>query len=266
MAYKILLPTDFSDSSLNAIDFAIAHYGLVDVEYHIINIEDEYRTGATLMVDISHILKDNSIGELKKIESKLIVKYPGIYVNTIFRFGVFNYTLKKASNEYHIDLIVMATNGASGFRKSLIGSTTANLIDDAPVDLFIIPSDSNPDKLTNIRLAVEHSENDVHIFNKNVEALVNKTKATVSAFTLLNGEQNDFGVFVNNHEVELIKESVLGIDVIDGILNFIELHATDLLVLKHKKHSFFDKLINRSVSRELSMLVELPVLVLKKEE
>lgn len=124
---KIIAPVDFSNTSTNALSFAIelskrANAGLVIV--HIVQEDEDEKEGEN---------------KLKALESEIKKGNSGIQCNSILEKGKFVPTLKSIIDAQHPDLLVMGTKGASGLKRILIGSNTVNVIANTLVPVLVIP-------------------------------------------------------------------------------------------------------------------------------
>ena len=135
---KILVPVDLSETSLNALDTAVALAKKNDAEIELLNvIENQYNiiddgfssTGyLTNSADILTALA-GAIQHSQEIKPKLLQQE-----------GNVSDTIIKTSLHHQSDLIVMGTHGASGYRDGFIGSNTYNVIKNACCPVLTIPA------------------------------------------------------------------------------------------------------------------------------
>ena len=145
---RILLPTDFSENSQNAITYALALFKNQECQFHILNIQ---KLSEYMMDDVmastqgesayNSIIKDNNV-KLKALVKKLrkTYKLQPFTFNTLFDFDDFVPAINQAVESHNIDLIIMGTNGASGGEELLFGTHTVHAIQIAKCPLLAIPS------------------------------------------------------------------------------------------------------------------------------
>jgi nucleotide-binding universal stress UspA family protein len=140
---KILLPTDGSDYSFEALryvssfasEFNITVYIMTVIEIHH-SIYDVYADEITLDLQESKIAKlvtkrlEETEVKAKELGIKEIVK--------ITRFGSPYQEILNVANEKNVDLIVMGTHGRSGISHFLIGSVTEKVIRTAPCPVLVV--------------------------------------------------------------------------------------------------------------------------------
>ena len=129
---RILLPTDFSENSQNAITYALALFKNQECQFHILNIQ---KLSEYMMDDVmastqgesayNSIIKDNNV-KLKALVKKLrkTYKLQPFTFNTLFDFDDFVPAINQAVESHNIDLIIMGTNGATGASEVVFGSNT----------------------------------------------------------------------------------------------------------------------------------------------
>ncbi len=137
---KILVPIDFSDNSLNALDFGIHIANKLKADLKILHVKTkkiEYRYSKK---DPELILSDN-VGEwLNEIVEKNKSKYlvPGGSFDYKVREGN---VIKEVTNQAKYDdatLIVVGTHGASGFEDKWIGSNAYRLVHSSDVPVLTV--------------------------------------------------------------------------------------------------------------------------------
>ncbi len=143
---KILLLTDFSDNSLNAIEYATQLFKNEKCTFHIMHV---HKIGGYTSSDLMYSNKDSVYDTFtKEPKNKLEALITSIQEkennkNHIFEahidFDVFIDAIKQVIKAQEIDYVVMGTNGISGAREKLLGSNTKNVIKHIDCKTLIIP-------------------------------------------------------------------------------------------------------------------------------
>ncbi|MGA1864155.1 MAG: universal stress protein [bacterium] len=140
---KILLPTDGSDYSFEALryvssfarQFNITVYIMTVIEIHH-SIYDVYADEITLDLQESKIA---TLVNKRLDETELKAKDLGINeIVKITKFGSPYQEIVNVANEKAVDLIVMGTHGRSGIAHFLIGSVTEKVIRTAPCPVLVV--------------------------------------------------------------------------------------------------------------------------------
>ena len=124
----VLVPVDFSNTSVNALFFAAELCKRASAALIIVNVlqkEDDEE-------EVKNKLKSVEINLRKFFGSELMCE-------SSFAHGNFITTLKKITAIQQPDLIVMGTKGASGLKKILIGSNAVKVIENINTPVFVIP-------------------------------------------------------------------------------------------------------------------------------
>ncbi|MEP7323164.1 MAG: universal stress protein [Saprospiraceae bacterium] len=151
---RVLVPIDFSEVSLNALESAIAICKIQLSTLTLIHIvENNFMLfsqelsglNGNILSDLMKIAED----QLSKLAKKIRVKHD-IVVNHIVQPGnpadeTCMFAVQKQS-----DLIVIATHGTSGFREFFLGSNAYRVVKNAPCPVLTIPGKSSWTEFRNI--------------------------------------------------------------------------------------------------------------------
>lgn len=144
---NILLPTDFSENSKNAIDYAMHFFKNWECNFFVLNVQkqsdfilDDLMTASSTETVHGAIAKDNK-KELKEFTAvyRKLYKDEQFMFTELFDFDSLGAAVKQAIVKHHIDLIIMGTNGATGAREVLFGSNTLNIIRNISCPVLTIP-------------------------------------------------------------------------------------------------------------------------------
>ncbi len=140
---KILVPCDFSDSAMQAYTFAMNLAERAKAEVFVLKIIDlpfiyETSLGTTPEYSDPGIIKDLELDARDNFE-KMKQQHPRqekISFTTLR--GSVTFAIKQFAEDHHIDLIVMGTRGASGWKEYWIGSNTEKVVRFAPTPVLAI--------------------------------------------------------------------------------------------------------------------------------
>jgi nucleotide-binding universal stress UspA family protein len=158
---NILVPVDFSECSLNALAYALKMVDTTGGEiivlhaYHVpfafpeagsaISSETVEQIEQTVD-DEFYTIKQQFRNEIHKIRE----------FKKVASFGIDAINSELSNQEY--DLIVMGTRGSSGIAEVLIGSVTANVIEEAESPVLCIPENAAYNNVSNIAFACDYEE------------------------------------------------------------------------------------------------------------
>ena len=145
---NILLPTDFSDNSWNAIQYGLQLFKDHKCTFYLLNTytpiiyDVQYFEVAAAQAGLIDAMKETS----KKGLDKLLVKINTEFKNENHTFSTissFNTLVREVEELYQgnaIDFIVMGTQGASGLNEVLFGSNTVHVLKNAKCPVLAIPN------------------------------------------------------------------------------------------------------------------------------
>ena len=130
MTNKIVIPTDFSEASLKALDMAKQAADAFDAELHVMTAVQ-----APIVFQPTMAASYPSIDELRKEAMERLEAYEkehlaswGRTVHKIVFEGRASDEICRYAEEIDATMIVMATHGHSGLAHIVIGSTTENVV------------------------------------------------------------------------------------------------------------------------------------------
>ncbi|MFT5216346.1 MAG: nucleotide-binding universal stress UspA family protein [Glaciecola sp.] len=143
----ILLPTDFSKNSLNAIDFAMKMFKETNCTFYILNIQkaSSFVSDDLMTASPSVNLYQAIINTAKKSLDNLIKSVKSKYKNSrhelipIIDYDNFIDAINQMCEASKIDLIVTGTKVNSGLEKVVFGSNTLRVMQRGIVPVLAIP-------------------------------------------------------------------------------------------------------------------------------
>jgi len=273
----VLLPTDFSKNSLNAIHYAVALLKNEPCKFYFLNVQkaSSFLSDDMMVVSSSatvyKTLVDAAKTSIKNIITKLETKFKneGHQFFSIVDYDNFIDAIQQCVLKYNIDLIVMGTKGASGLQKVLFGSNTVRVINRCTTPLLAIPSGCNYHKLKKIAFTANH-----------IELYTKKTLATLSAMladynaklTILHladanaiaHKRVDNMTFLDTNFPDAAHEyiDVVDKDIVNTISDYMNNQDFDMLTMVKKPHSFLERLLHTYTVEKIAYNFNLPFLVL----
>lgn len=267
----ILVPTDFSDAAKNALDYAINIAKRIKGEILLMNAYSIPRSGSSVMIDVSDVLKQDSIKKLQEEKQRIESSLGNIKLSLVSKNGFMNSSIASAIAENEISFVIMGTTGASGIKETFIGSNTASLIKEINIPLIVVPKDFKGSKIANITLSTDLN----HLKSSNpfkpLKTIMNGDGPHISIINVSEDlRTTDPSKFVNealdlddlffgtDHSFKFVENS----DVEKGILEFTNDNHSDLLVVISRKRNFFETLFHKSISKKLAMHSDTPMMIL----
>lgn len=266
----ILVPVDFSEQSRNAAYHAAEIAKSLNARlllFHAYMMPTPVSEVPYVMVTVDELQKDNE-NLIKKEAAHLNEKY-GMEIEWLVRIGVPSDEIKQVTEERDIHLVVMGMKGVGGIDK-IIGSTTINAIRKLHVPLLVVPQNARFVPLQNILYATDLN---YEINTRLLQPLVELVKKHNAHLHILNIKTPGTNTVTDEKEWEnQMREVFNGLpfefhseensSVESGINSYIENHNCQLLVMIARKHSFFERLFNKSHTRIMAYETHIPLLIL----
>lgn len=268
----ILLPTDFSVNSLNAIYYAIAMFGNDKCRFVLLNA---YRISPIsieeYVSDMPDFAKESEEG-LKKVVKLITKNFPGkkLNVETISKLGYPIEVIKKILKRKSADLTVMGTKGASGLKEVLVGSITSDAVKNLSCPVLAVPEKARYKALKNIALAADLKGFESKILFEPLISIAKKFSSEILIFHIYKKtsltkkeklEKSKLGrlftaIPYSFHEIEET-------NAVRGIENFIKARDIDMVAMVSRKHTLLEKLFSKSATEKLAMHTKIPLLALQ---
>ena len=151
----ILVPMDFSDSSINAVYYAVEMANFFDSEITLLHVLSK-STLSGLFSSESEIviLRDKVRKKLEDFKSEILKKWPNLKVNTLLSEGKPFKVINKVAMDNKCDTIVMGTNGANGIEQ-FTGSTTSRVIKSSTIPVIAVKQKRTEPKFSKIVLPID---------------------------------------------------------------------------------------------------------------
>ena len=144
----ILIPIDFSDTSKNAIRYAVSLFNEIPCHFFLlyVNVEGSdyiektvYSLGTNILVEKEPISIAQKMEDFKKYVQSISLKDKGHQFSTLNEEGYFLATIRKQVQIHNIELIIMGTKGASEIKEFLVGTRAGDVITKIECDVLVVP-------------------------------------------------------------------------------------------------------------------------------
>ena len=140
---KVLVPIDFSDSSKNALRYALDLRKTVNVSISTLHVADPpIKTGTKLIHKMQELAKDEDrliINKKTKIFLAGMGRMSSKINEPIIRYGDVAKQIINVSIQDNFDIVVMGTRGASKLKETFIGSNTYSSLKMSVVPTIVVP-------------------------------------------------------------------------------------------------------------------------------
>ena len=272
---NILLLTDFSINSINAIRYALQLFEDDICNFFLLNTQSPatYISDDLILAGNQSIY--NSIVEKTKHKlAKLIVKLESEFENDKFNYEMLvDYDeLTEAINQIKesksIDLIVMGSNGVTGAKEVVFGSNTINVIRKVIIPTLVVPEGFNYRIPKEILLPLDVKDSLSGAAFKDVIKFTKRFGKKLHVLRILpNNEDSEeaskdektIKSFLADAKLEYHK--IINVPMSYAVDNYIQSHPIDLTTLLVQKENLFERFFLGSPTTQISNNIRVPLLI-----
>jgi nucleotide-binding universal stress UspA family protein len=276
---KIIVPIDFSTNSKNALEYASTLAQATKSTIKLVHVVSPSTYDAVIIGIMAEEVaekKANGIKEIKQIIHNLDSKYKDVIYDYEIYEGETPAEIIHCSVDNKANLIIMGTHGATGLKKLFFGSNTASVIEQSACPVMAIPENYEFKIPAKIVFATNYHASDLFV----IQQLAKIAVVFSSEINVLHIVDDDANL---QDKLEEIKQFLATIspkipyskvcyklfnsqDIPKGIESIVEQEHADIIVLTTQKRNTFEKLINKSITKELSFHSKVPLLAFSMEE
>lgn len=274
---KILLPTDFSQNSVNAIDYAIKIYADIPCKFYVLNVfripylanEELMEQNVRQLAVLEEEMYEDSQLEMQRLLSKIPTNENHNF-ELISDYNLFNLAVHQVVEQKDIDLIIMGTKGATGAKEVFMGSNTSDVIMRSACHVMAIPENHSykpPNEIlfpTNFQIPYDYHD---------LEPLIHLAKMNAAKIRIVHfSDQPDLD------ELQLENKRILSSffenlphkyytltsnDFEEGINCFVQSRGNiDMIAIIGRHYGFFQRLFFKPKVKALSFHTRVPLFVI----
>ncbi|SHI95400.1 Nucleotide-binding universal stress protein, UspA family [Mesonia phycicola] len=267
---NILMPTDFSENSWNAISYALSFFQNVYTNFYFLNIETNdweetdvkvAQSTATNTQQSFQVLLTRLAKEKKNNKHQFF---------TATESGNFIEAIREQVTNKEVDFIVMGTQGASGYKEATVGSHSTDVITRVKCPVLVIPEDARytePKRITfptdfniSYKNKVIHTLKQVCHFNESALSVLylSKKEEDLSESQESNKNYLKEQLMELEHSFHFTQNNTLE----EAVQSFVTSHETQMITMMAKNLNFFQHILFHPLAKKISYHKEIPFLVL----
>lgn len=274
---NILIPTDFSKNAWHAISYALLLFKDETCTFYLLHTYTpafyrmDYMLGGPEASALPDTGVDASLAGLERTLADIRKEFPNKRhrFEVLSAFNTLTDEIREQCETKQIDLVVMGTRGAGGAKQLFLGSNTVFAIRKATVPVLAIPetvlfhpprcvlfpsdylSAYKPEELAPLLHMIRmHQARVVLLHVNDGSELTDHQKDHKAHLERLMGDA-DYDV------VEIYEGQMPG-----AVLDYIDEHPIDMLVMMNRKHDFFERILERQNVDRIGFHVRIPFLVM----
>jgi nucleotide-binding universal stress UspA family protein len=274
---KILLPTDFSETARNALEYALNFFKGETCVFYLLNI---YPTGKYTTGDLWQASEDESVYDSLLLDKKikldvLIDQLEQEYQGKNYSFkGIADYDeLTDAINQVvesnKINFIVMGTEGTKGLKEMVFGTHTQEVIRKVDCPILVVPKGIVFKGFKKILLTLDHDDKFNPSAIEPLVRLIDKHKVSLDILRMKKENANPDDLVKEEKRIERSFKGtnpkihmITEVQTIDAINSLVQIMGIDMNVISAKKELFLDRVLSGSSVSNIINRSRIPLLVL----
>lgn len=270
---KILFPTDFSKVAENAFLHALHYAKAINAEllllhtYELPIVDNQF-----VPQNYKDIFDSLELSQFEKFKDeipklRLIATQNGlehVRMNHLLRDGDLIYNIKEVIKTENIDLVIMGTSGAEGWKETFLGTNTGEVLLNINVPILSIPKETKFAEIKNICLTTRYRSKDREVLRevlKFAKALNAKVKCLYVKTKVSDNTEATFNDWSETFKNDPVTFYVLpNEDVRESITDFLTSQEIDIIVMTTYKRGFFESFFSSSLTEKIINTSQIPVL------
>ncbi|SEL09728.1 universal stress protein [Parapedobacter koreensis] len=272
---NILVPTDFSEYALKSAESALRLAQQSNATVYLFHAYTAFQSGFQSENDNERD-EQRALEEAEHGMASFLKDVSGFFfdvtIKTICQRGNIVGLIRELTKEISVDLIVMSTGGATGLKYQFIGTNTYDVAESLSIPLLAVPIGAEHIDLANIAFFTDYRPEDhqtitslyslfgseqinywvVHIHEKEQQPKDEDFKK-LAAYTM--------ELQANTPIVNIDWKLVHGKENITIVQKVIDTLSGDILAITMAERNLFDRLLDKSLSKEIVMQAKIPVFI-----
>ncbi len=275
---RILVPTDFSENSWNAIKYAFAFFKGETLDFYFLHVgfqgmaedlnEDLYTNGLAFAAAQSK----GALAKLADLKERIELIFPNHKhrLHTHFENSLFVEGIRKASKKWDIDLIVMGTKGASGLKEVTLGSHSGAVITRVKCPTLIVPENASFQNPANIAFPTDFNMPYKNRVLKTLQSFARYHASTIKILRVVRKGGNLEPEQIKNKDY--LSDALQGTphsfhwiqspELEPGLQTFVDSMDINIIAMVGKNLNFFQRLLFKPKVAKISYHTKIPFLVL----
>ena len=278
---KIVVATDFSECSSNAVAFALGMAAQAGADLVLFNSVGIPAGGAEMLVNPLHLLEKIAEDRLSKAKADMeaeLAKRGGPKVNISFshKAGFPSENILQFASSEKADLLIVGTKGIKNGVSWLLGSTSSEVVRRSKVPVLAVPCDASPEPIGKIVLAADLQELSRAALDP-LFALAQMHGSELEVLHVIPPQEHFSPAVFENFKVDFAETCPLDnvsfhlfetdhTTVATAIQDYAGFQEADLVVMTSRPRSLMGRLFHPSASKRVSLETKVPLLVLHEPD
>ncbi|NNE32430.1 MAG: universal stress protein [Winogradskyella sp.] len=272
---NILLLTDFSKTSINAIHYAIRLFKDTSCAFYLLHVKSSasYATDDLMAAGNESIYSSIVKGSKDDLDTIVIdikrkFKKETLVFETLVDYDGFTDSIKQTIEKKAIDLVVMGTNGVTGAKEVVFGSNTTNVIRTINCPILAVPEGFNFRTTNDILFPLDAADSlSGQAFEKAAQFAINFSQK----IHILRINPDSKNPTDEHKDQKHLNAYIKTIDTKYHVVNnvpmnyavdcYLQTHQIDLMLLLVQPEHFLERFFTSSATTKISNTIRVPLLV-----
>lgn len=269
----IIVPTDFSETSVNAAHYAAALAGRLQADIQLLHVLPLPLTIAEVpipldSIEISLEEADKSLHVIKEALEKQ--EQHTINITCKATTNSFQEEMEEANRQTGTFAVVMGTSGAGNAEAFFLGSFSLTAAKYLSLPLIVVPPGYHFKAIEKIGLACDmRNVSDTLPFDS-IRSMIKQFGTRLEVLYVSKSDEKMYPQVLS--ETRFVQNTLAGLrpefrittnsDIKEGLEDFVRQHAIDLLLLIPKERGFTESIFHKSMTKKMALHAEVPVMIL----
>lgn len=274
---RILLPTDFSENSYDAIQYALKTFKGITAKFYLLHTymppvyHAEYLVGSPGLIGLGDVIREAAVENLDKLKKRIEKEYPNNNhtLSCIASLNTLTGEITRMVTDEKLDLIVMGTKGATGAKEILFGTNTVDIIKRAKCPVIAVPPNFEYEVPKEILFPTDYEVDFKTVPLKILKTIAQQHISRIGVLHVSTGYDLTEKQLNNQENLEKELKGIAHLfhnlrnqEIITAINNFQLKHKMNLLVMVQNKHTFIERLFIEPVIKKIGFHITIPFMVL----
>ncbi len=271
---KIIVPLDFSDYSLCALDYAINIANKYEADIQLVHVIDKKTKAYSNLVKQEKEIAKNQMKDI--IEDKKSKLHKNGTLDFIVKYGRIYEEVAEQVDAFEDSAIICSTQGESGWNEYFVGSNTYRIVESTIRPVFSIRSCNyiNPPKtiVMPIDITKETREKIPMVasiakkFNSTVHILKVTSATTEGIHNTLKMYANQVSKYFKERNIEHENSLIVGNNITDVTIEYAKTVEADMIAMMTEQNWTLSNLLMGSYAKQMLNKSPIPVLSITPQE
>lgn len=268
---KLLIATDYSKAAVNATRYGVEMAKALNagiILFHVYQMPVGY-SEVPLTINLTELQEAAESGIMRLKNELSHESGDKLVIETDVRMGTFSQELENICDDKKPYAVIMGSQGTSAAERLLLGSHTVHAMKHLSIPVLAVPPDVSYSGIKKIGLACDFREVVDSTPVEEIRTLIGDFRAQLHILnTGSKGEYDPEVVYQSGLLQEMLGplkpeyHFIDNKDIDEGIVQFCDRNAIDLLVVLPRRHGLLERLTKRSHTRQLVLHSHTPVMSL----